>query len=167
MAAQAQLQALAASLPEQPHRVRLLAAAEGDITTQAVAMPPAGPSTVWRVAVAAQPIDSADPFLRHKTTRRQVYEAARAAHPDVNEVLLWNERGELTEATITNVVLKIEGEMLTPPANCGLLPGTFREHLLANSIIREQPLTVADLQRCDELFLINSVRRWVPAKVVG
>jgi para-aminobenzoate synthetase/4-amino-4-deoxychorismate lyase len=164
-AAAAQLQTLAESLPAEPHRVRLLAAADGEITTQAVAMPPATASTVWRVALAAQPIDSADPFLRHKTTRRQVYETARAAHPAVNDVLLWNERGELTEATIANVVLKFGDDLLTPPASVGLLPGTFREHLLAEGIIREQLLTPADLHRAEQLFLINSVRRWVPAEM--
>ncbi len=166
VAVRQELQALARLLPPEPHRVRLLVAAAGQMTTQALALGPVPPSGPWRVALALRPVWSAAPFLRHKTTRRQVYEAARAAQPHLDEVLLWNEHGELTEATIANVVVQRGAELLTPPLSCGLLPGTFRELLLLENIIREQTVPITDLPGFDRIYLINSVRRWLEAVLV-
>ena len=73
------------------------------------------PSTPVRVALAATPVDSGDEFLRHKTSRRGVYERALASRPDAQDVLLWNERRELTESCASNLVLEIDGRRLTPP----------------------------------------------------
>jgi para-aminobenzoate synthetase/4-amino-4-deoxychorismate lyase len=105
-------------------------------------------------------------FLRHKTTRREIYEIASRERPDADDVLLWNRRGELTESTRANLVLRIGGEMLTPAAASGLLPGTLRAELLARGQLREAILTKEDLQRAEAVFLINSVRGWMPAIVV-
>ena len=41
------------------------------------------------MALAPEPVDETDPFLRIKTTQRQVYDAARQARPDVDDVVLW------------------------------------------------------------------------------
>ena len=105
-------------------------------------------------------MDSSDIFLFHKTTHRVAYERAKAACPGIEEVLLVNERGELTEGTIGNVVLQIGDEFLTPPLDCGLLPGIFREHLLQRGAVREAILMPHDLMRANAAFLINSVRGW-------
>ena len=73
---------------------------------------------MWTLRIASTRIDSGDPLLRHKTTRRQVYEAARAEFPrdEADEVLLLNERGEVCEGTITNVFVDIgEPVLVTPP----------------------------------------------------
>jgi para-aminobenzoate synthetase/4-amino-4-deoxychorismate lyase len=113
-----------------------------------------------RVAVAAERIDSRDPFLFHKTTRRGVYERALSGAPDVDDVILVNEREEVTEGTIANLVAELDGEMLTPPLECGLLPGTMRAHLLREGRIREGLVRVGDLPRCTGLWLVNSVRGW-------
>ena len=164
---QRRLQDIAGSLPPQSHRVRLLVAGNGAVTAEAFVLTQPDDSAPWRVTPATQPVKSDNPFLRHKTTRRQVYESARAAHPTVDDVLLWNERGELTESTIANVVVQMGDELLTPPAHCGLLPGTFRAQLLLQSIIHEQVISIDELHRCEQIYLINSVRRWIEAEVVG
>ena len=64
-----------------------------------------GPSQC-RVSLALSPVDAADPFLFHKTTRRALYEQAKSQAPGVDDVLLWNARGEMTESTIANLVEK-------------------------------------------------------------
>ena len=120
---------------------------------------------IWRVAVAAAPVDSRDIFLFHKTTRRGVYDAALKAHPGAKDVLLWNERGELTESCFANIVLAIGGELVTPPVECGLLAGTFRQELLERGIIRECVLRKEDLAKADAAWLINSVRGWIRAEL--
>lgn len=126
----------------------------------------AGQPSLLRLAVAAEPIDPADPFLYHKTTHRALYEAARAARPGADEVLLWNPSGEATEGTIHSLVVRRGAEWLTPPVECGLLPGTLRARLLAEGRVREARVTLAELAGLDEIWLINSVRGWRRAELV-
>ena len=144
------------SLPR-PRKVRLEASADGSLFVEDVDLKPSDPVGA---ALADEPVDSEDEFLRHKTSRRDVYERAQAGHPEADDVLLWNERGELTETCAANLVLEIDGRLLTPPVSCGLLPGTFRAHLLARGKIEEQVLRKGALERASRRLLINSVRRW-------
>jgi para-aminobenzoate synthetase/4-amino-4-deoxychorismate lyase len=99
-----------------PHRVRLLLDERGVIEVAAaplglrsVALGEAPPSRrrarAVRVALAQEPVGRRDLFLHHKTTRRQVYERALAGCPGCDDVILVNEEGEVTEATIANVVV--------------------------------------------------------------
>lgn len=108
------------------------------------------------VSLAKGPVDSTDRFLYHKTTRRDRY---------FEDVVLWNERGEVTEAGTTNIVVPIEGELFTPPITSGLLAGTFRDQLLEEGVIKERVITVEELKRVREFFLINSVRKWIRAQL--
>ncbi len=64
-------------------------------------------SSPVRVRLAQEPVNSADIFLYHKTTRRGVYEEAMRTVPDCDDVLLWNERRELTESCVANIVVEI------------------------------------------------------------
>ena len=121
----------------------------------------------WRVALASEPVDSRDAFLFHKTTRRVVYDAAREAHPAADDVILWNERGELTESCFANLVLEIGGERVTPPVECGLLAGVFRQDLLEAGVVREGVLHREDLAKADAVWLVNSVRGWIRAELDG
>jgi para-aminobenzoate synthetase/4-amino-4-deoxychorismate lyase len=125
-----------------------------------------GPSPC-RVSLALSAVDAADQFLFHKTTRRAVYDQAKAQVPGVDDVLLWNERGEVTESTIANLVVELDGELLTPSLACGLLPGTMRARLLQEGRIREDVVLVDDLPRCTRLWLINSVRGWRECVLAG
>lgn len=158
------LDALAASLPPAPHKIRLLLAQDGAVTLEADPLPPppATPAPL-NVALAASPIDRADPFLYHKTTHRAVYAAALAARPGFDDVILFNADGEITEATRFNVIADIDGTLCTPPVSCGLLPGTCRAHLLAQGTITERPLTADDLLRSPRILLANAVRGLLPA----
>lgn len=119
-----------------------------------------------RVALAPGSVNTHDVFLYHKTTRRDVYERALAGAEGVDDVLLVNERGEITEATIANVVVELDGELLTPPLDSGLLPGTMRAALLREGRIRERAVRVEELANCTGLWLINSVRGWRRATLV-
>ncbi|MEM7094891.1 MAG: aminotransferase class IV [Actinomycetota bacterium] len=101
--------------------------------------------------------------LYFKTTARDRYDAAKARFPHAPDVILWNERGEVTETTIGNLVLELDGEWLTPTTSSGLLPGTFRAELLEQETIRERVITLDELARARRIWMINSVRGWVPA----
>jgi para-aminobenzoate synthetase / 4-amino-4-deoxychorismate lyase len=133
-----------------------LSSSSGDVT-------PTPTPTPLPVVLAKTPVSSQDVFLLHKTTHRAVYEAQtaaidRAAHPDAFDVLLWNEVREVTEFTIGNVIVEIDGERYTPPRTCGLLAGTLRAELLEQGAIRERIITLDDLASATRLWLINSVR---------
>jgi para-aminobenzoate synthetase/4-amino-4-deoxychorismate lyase len=162
----AKLEAVAATFEPAPQRVRLLVGQAGTITVQAVPLSQTPLPQPYRVALAAEPVNSQDRFLYHKTTQRRVYEQARAARPGFDDVLLWNERGEVTETTITNVVAQFGDELVTPPLRCGLLAGVYRSELLAQSIIQERVIKVAELKQADKIYLINSVRKWIEPVLV-
>jgi para-aminobenzoate synthetase/4-amino-4-deoxychorismate lyase len=145
-----------------PQRVRLLVSENGASRTESTPLVPAVEPV--RVRVAQTPIDSSDRFLFHKTTRRAVYDSRM--EPDVDDVLLWNERGELTESTIANIVVELDGVLVTPPVEAGLLAGSFRAGLLDNGKVVERTVSVDDLERSTGLWLVNSVRGWRRAEIV-
>jgi para-aminobenzoate synthetase/4-amino-4-deoxychorismate lyase len=161
----AHLEAAASDLPAQRHRVRLLVDEEGGAQIETYPLARSFPRKPWKVALAESPVDSHDRFLYHKTTHRTVYDAARAEHPDCDDVILHNERGEVTESALANVIARFGSDLVTPPVECGLLAGTYRAHLLARGRIHEGLLTLADLPRADAVYLINSVRGWIPVNL--
>ena len=146
-------------------RVRLTVNRRGlvDIAVHPHADDPEGPVTV---AIDLEPVDGSSPFLYHKTTRRDPYDDRLARHPDVDDVLLVNERGEITESTIANVAVKLEGEWVTPPVESGCLPGIYRRVLLEEGRLIEHPVHVDELGRCKGIALLNSVRLWRDAEIV-
>ena len=140
-----------------PLRVRLLLQAGGQLSAT-VAELPAAPERPLRVALAARPVDSRSPWQRHKTTLRAVYEQAVASRPDCDDVLLWNESGEVTEASASNLVFEIEGRQVTPPLTCGLLPGVERARLLAAEQLVERVVRKDTLLPGTRCWLISSLR---------
>jgi para-aminobenzoate synthetase / 4-amino-4-deoxychorismate lyase len=160
-----QLAATATSLPAVAHRVRLVVARDGATCSQVVALPSVASQELVRLRPAPAAVNSADPLLFHKTTRRDVYEAARAACPGADDVLLWNERCEVTETGIANVVAELGGELVTPPVACGLLAGTYRAWLLEQGKVRERVITLEALKCAEHVFVVNSVRLWREATV--
>lgn len=121
----------------------------------------------WIVALDREATATNDPFIYHKTTYRHRYQAALdRAGPGVQEVILFNPKGELTEATRANLVLRCGERLLTPHRSVGLLPGVLRAKELENGALKEAILKVEDLRKADEVWLINSVRGWIRAEVV-
>ena len=143
-------------------KIRLLLSKSGEIEIDAIQLGSAR-DVPLRVALAALPVDSNEKFLFHKTTNRQVYDQALAERPDCDDVILSNERGEVTESSVANLVLPVDGELFTPPQNSGLLAGTFREQLLAEGKIRERVIHKEELRQASSFFLINSLQKWMPA----
>lgn len=158
--------AVRAALADVPHdgprRVRIAVDAGGRVAlTHAPCPPVAAP---WRLRIATERLDSADPWLGVKTTHRAIYDRARAALPEgVDELLFLNERGQVCEGTITNVFARLDGQLCTPPLACGLLPGVLRRDLIERGEAVERILTPADLTRAEALFVGNSLRGLIPA----
>jgi 4-amino-4-deoxychorismate lyase len=163
--------ALAAAVSPSPIaeriRVRLVLSEDGsiDVTTTPIDLVP--PETLWRVALAERRFSSADPLLRHKITRRALYEdalAEAAKRLGADEVLFLNERDEICESARCNLFVPDGQRLLTPPASGGLLPGTLRAQLIADGRASEAVLRLDDLG--GQFLLGNSVRGLVRAALL-
>ncbi|WP_117191854.1 aminotransferase class IV family protein [Rhizobium terrae] len=161
--------ATAVAAGETALRVRLVMTYRGKIDITTTPFVPFPADTVWRVQVAETKMPSDDAMYRHKTSRRELYEAARAefAPEDADEVLLLNERGEICEGTITNVFIEqSDGTLATPALSSGLLPGILRADLIREGKAKSQVLKLADLEG-RRFFVGNSLRGLIAAELVG
>lgn len=143
-----------------PKRVKVLLNRTGDLSEEVKNFDLE--EKIFKVHLAEYPIDSNNIFLFHKTTCRDMYPAAQKNSDDI---LLFNEKEELTEFTIGNLVVKMNNEFFTPPISCGLLAGTFRAHLLETEQVKERIIKKDELQKCSEIFLVNSLRKWVKIEI--
>ena len=172
-AIRAALAAHAATYAYQLRRVRLLVSPSGEITITCTALQSAPEGWLAashaaervKIALALKPVDSHHEFLRYKTTARSAYDVHIASSEDAFDILLWNERNEVTEFTRGNVVVSLDGKLLTPPLGCGLLPGVLRAELLERMVISESIVERDAIARADAIWFINSVRGWLPVQI--
>ncbi len=141
------------------YRVRLLLDATGSISLASAEFLDGALSC--RITVAGERTSAADPFFRHKTTNREMYDrlhkAARAAGFD--EVIFMNDRDEVTEGAVSNIFIEQSGRWLTPPLASGVLPGVFRRHMLkTRPAAEERVLSIADLRSADAVYVCNALR---------
>jgi para-aminobenzoate synthetase/4-amino-4-deoxychorismate lyase len=141
----------------EPSRVRLFLCAEGACRTDHAPLRPL--PTPYRLSLARQPISSSDRSLYRKTTDRRAYDSALPLNPTADDVILWNERGEITETKIANIAFELDGTLYTPPLTSGLLDGCYRRVLIERGEIRERVVTKEELARATRIILLNSVRR--------
>jgi para-aminobenzoate synthetase/4-amino-4-deoxychorismate lyase len=128
--------------------------------------PVEGKESPWRLTIAGERVGAGDPLFFHKTTHRRVYERALAAAQaeGADEAILLNEAGEVTEGTYSNVFVRRNDSLLTPPASSGLLAGVYRDYVLeTQERARERVLTLDDLERADAIYCCNAVRGWCEA----
>jgi para-aminobenzoate synthetase / 4-amino-4-deoxychorismate lyase len=152
------IEATAKGLPRARYKVRLTVDRKGLPACRAERLPEPGTTSPVAVRLALSPVDLTDPFLYHKTTHRAVYDEARRGRTDCEDVILWNERDEVTESTIANIVFESDSALWTPPVSSGLLAGTYRGWMLSRGLIRERILTIGALRKCRRILLVNSVQ---------
>ncbi len=114
-----------------------------------------------RALLWPEPVRSGDRFLRHKTTRRAVYDHAlrEARARGFVEAIFQNENGLVTEGAIHNILARHGTRWRTPPLDDGVLPGVCRAHLLATMAgLGEESFAVEELLAADEVWLCNAVR---------
>jgi len=141
------------------YRIRLLADKDGKVT---IFKSELGVLKEYlNVGVALMPINSEDVFHYHKTTHRQVYNPAKMLFENEgwDDAILWNERNEITESVLGNIIVEMEGKLFTPPIKCGLLNGVYRQYLLEEKEISGRIILKDELQNAESVWLINSVRK--------
>ncbi|HEU4987687.1 MAG TPA: aminotransferase class IV family protein [Rhizobiaceae bacterium] len=159
---------LAAISATTDQRVRMALASNGALAMTREDFALQRSDTIWTLRLAGTRLNSADPQLRHKTSARDVYAAARAEYTvsEAAEVILLNERDEICEGTITNVFVERDGLLLTPPLSCGLLAGVLRQHLLETGRAREAILTREDLLHAGNVFVGNALRGLIRGRLL-
>ena len=153
---------------EEALRVRMTLAPKGEMDITSTPYTPLADDTVWRLRIAKTRIDSNDPLIRHKTSKRQVYETARAeyAAEEADEVILLNEHGDVCEGTITSIFVEdSDGVMLTPTLSSGLLSGVLRTDLICAKKARIQRLPLDEI-RGRTLYVGNSLRGLIRAQLI-
>jgi len=142
-------------------KVRLLLFVDGRFEISSTPLDSDESERPLRIGISDVRVHSEDPFLGHKTTFRPAYDRAtreREARA-LDEVVLLNEREEITDGTIHNIFLRKGGDWFTPALTCGCLPGIARATELASGKRpRETALTIRDLEEADEIVLTNAVR---------
>jgi para-aminobenzoate synthetase / 4-amino-4-deoxychorismate lyase len=158
------LEKVADNLEDRLYKIRLIVNCQGAIQLETIPFIANDPAKVINLGIAPEPIDINNPFFYHKTTNRNFYDQVLHNKPGYDDVILWNKRQEITETCIANLVIKLQGQLLTPPINSGLLAGTFRAALLEKQDIQEAVIKLEDLKRCEAIYTINSVRKWQRAR---
>ncbi len=120
------------------------------------------------ICIGSERVRSADPMLGWKTTWRPAYDraSAEATARGCFDALLTNERGELTEGARTTLFARVDGKLVTPPLGAGLLPGILRARTIASGEAAERVLAPADLRAAEEIFVGNSARGMLRARLV-
>ena len=143
-------------------RTRLCLSANGEINIES--LPLDTPLDFPYFALAKVPVTSDNPWLRHKTTQREIYTDLASKQAGIFDTLLFNEHNELTEFTRGNLIIELQGNLVTPAATCGLLPGVFREMLIVRKRIKEKNITKEELAHANNIWFINSVRGVIAVK---
>ena len=153
----------------QKYKIRLLLDINGKINISSETINPNNHNGT--VVLSSTNTNSDNLFFFHKTTIRDFYEQELQKHEKESacfDVIFTNQRGELTEGSRTNLFIKKNGVLYTPPIECGLLAGIFRQRLLDDESIHtvEKILFAEDLYSADQLYLCNSIRGMVAVNLV-
>ena len=145
-----------------PLRVRLAVGRAGTISVETGQLPA---SATVVAAVDSMPVDPSNVFLYHKTSNRTIYDEAAARSANADDVILVNPSGEVTETTMGNLAVEIDGIWSTPPIAAGLLPGSYRAELVAVGRLSERSITVTELKNASRLARVNALRGWEPLEL--
>lgn len=146
-------------------RLRVTLFRDGEVRLESFPLPVAATAPL-RLCVDPHPVNQESVLLFHKTTDRTEYEVRALRHRSADDVVIVNERGEVTETTRANIVVQRDGQWWTPALSSGLLPGVERERLLRAGAIRERVIVLDDLRNAQGLATINSLRGWQVAELL-
>lgn len=154
-----------------PLRIRLALSPFGELTVSSGLLTPLEPQqhrAFWAadlLGVDEAQMQSDDPLLRHKTSRREVYDAGWQAAVAAGgfDAIFTNQRGEITEGGRSTVFVHRKGQWWTPPLASGVLPGILRQDWLEGRAFPDEPaseaiLTPADLRDAEAVALVSSLR---------
>tara|TARA_B110000967_G_C18879183_1_gene560032 strand:+ start:1233 stop:1781 length:549 start_codon:yes stop_codon:yes gene_type:complete len=157
------LMALGESVDDTPVRLRVTINLDGIVNVKVASITEV---SRWSIGISDKFLQSNDPWLGVKTTNRALYDTVRSQLIDFDEVLFLNEKREVCEGTITNIFVRKNNILVTPPISCGCLPGVLREEMLLSGQAQEGILFLEDLRDAAEVFVGNSLRGLIAADLV-
>lgn len=152
--------ALSAVESARPIKVRLVLYRNGDIEVETEELDDRDEPVALHLAAGR--VDPSEPQWFHKTLDRSRY-----PNPEEGEALMINLDGLVTETNISNLMVRFDGEWLTPSLGSGCLPGVYRARLLERGEVGEAEIALDDLEKADELAVTNAVRGWRKAVLIG
>jgi para-aminobenzoate synthetase / 4-amino-4-deoxychorismate lyase len=151
------------------YRVRLLLDQSGKISLEPTIILNKNPDLEQKIILSKKQTNSADIFLYHKTTNRKLYTAEYEKYKKMGffDVIFCNEKNRITEGAISNIFIKQKEIYYTPPIQCGVLPGVFRNYFInqKNLKIQEKILELKDLNSAEAIYCTNAVRGLTEVKL--
>lgn len=142
------------------YKVRILLDKKGELESSYLILNNNG--GIKKVRFSDAITSSNDIFFYHKTTKRDLYdkELERWGRKGYFDLIFTNEKKQVTEGAISNIIIKKGRYFYTPPLKCGLLDGVCRRYLFeAKKIpLKEKILYKSDIKNADEIYMVNSVR---------
>ncbi|MFH1062822.1 MAG: aminodeoxychorismate synthase component I [Candidatus Omnitrophota bacterium] len=152
-----------------PYKIRLLLDQSGEIILDPAVILNKKTDLKHRIMLSEKHTDSADIFLYHKTTNRELYtsEYEKCKQLGFFDLIFCNEKNQITEGAVSNIFIKKQGIYYTPPIKCGVLPGVFRTYLINQKKLKlqEKILYLQDLKTADAIYCTNAVRGLVKVKL--
>ena len=154
---------------DKPQRVRLALNNLGEFDIQQSDYKPYQINSEVTFSLSKYPLSDKVQVTRHKVSDRNFYDGERnriRQLTDADEVIFLNSKNEICEGSYTSIFIKKNGLLITPPLSSGLLPGILRADLLEKKQAIEGILTITDIIEADEVFLGNSLRGLMIAKLL-
>lgn len=122
-----------------------------------------------RLRLEARALPVRDEQRVHKTGSRMFYQTCynNARNCGYDDCIFVDTEGYMLESSTANLVLKVDGDWITPRFERGLLPGVMRRHLLEQETIFERDLRASDINEVEAAFSINAVRGIMPISALG
>jgi branched-chain amino acid aminotransferase len=127
-----------------------------------------------RLALREHGRHAASPLAGVKTISwlDSVWAAEEAKREGYDEVVLLNERGEVSECTAANIFVVKNDKVVTPPLSSGCLEGVTRGVLMeiaaeAGTTVVEQTLRPDDLYAAEEVFITSTNRNVIGVKEIA
>lgn len=118
-------------------------------------------------AVRRNPTDALDPNIKGGNYLNNVIAITQARELGADESIILNRDGYITEASNSNVVFVLDGELVTPGVAAGNLRGitkkAAREACVAHGLtLNERDVHEKDLDRTTECFVTSATREVMP-----
>lgn len=154
---------------DKPQRVRLALNNLGEFNIQQSDYEPYQINSEVTFSLSKYPLSDKVQVTRHKVSDRNFYDGERnriRKLTEAEEVIFLNNKNEICEGSYTSIFIKKNGVLVTPPLSSGLLPGILRADLLEKKQAIERKLTITDIIEAKEVFLGNSLRGLMKAKLL-
>lgn len=153
-----ELEKMKKQLKNNKYKIRLLLDKSGKITTEYIKLKHQNKD--YKIIISRYRTNSNDIFYFHKTTNRSLYEneLKNARAKGYFDIVFLNEKEQLTEGAISNIYIKKNEHLFTPPVQCGLLNGVIR-HVKIKTLnnIEKKIITLKDLYNADSIYISNSI----------